>query len=121
MVFHPMCGTWIPAASSNRPTTPGMNPSPPQPPSSALSSNSTCMPMHIPKKLPLPSAAPARYARSASSYPLPRNASMAWPNAPTPGKTSLSARSMSAIDPTSLMVYPSLVMAFLMERMFPAP
>ena len=65
----------------------------------------TCIPIHIPKnRFPCPPPSPAniRYSFNAPSYPLERNASIACPNAPTPGKIKLSARSMSAIEVTGV-------------------
>ena len=68
----------------------------------------TCIPIHIPKnRFPCPPPSPPspaniRYSFNAPSYPLERNASIACPNAPTPGKIKLSARSMSAIEVTGV-------------------
>src|SRR6185437_3478097 len=108
-----------PGRSTNRRTRPGRTPRPSASGFSSLRSNSSCIPMQIPKKgRPLVRKAPIAWRRA----PPPRSSAAAQaPNAPWPGTTSLSARATVSASALTAPSAPTAVSAFSTLRRLPLP
>ena len=107
-LFHPICGTFNPR-TLNLLTSPFNTPRPATPGASSLFSNNSCSPRHNPRK-----GLPAEMASFIGSTNRRRfNSFIASPNAPTPGKTSLSHRLRSAGLEVTLVLPPTNSSVFL--------
>ena len=114
--FHPICGILRPSLSGILSISPFRIPSPSTPGVSSLRSNNNCKPRQIPRK-GVPFAVTSLIT---SSSPYCLSLLIASPNAPTPGRITLSAFMIVSLSLVIVTSCPRSCMAFSTLFIFPA-